>query len=360
MCVRGAWGCSGADPWTAGLQHLMEEMEPTGARRVGYGMPLPLRCLPIVLILSLIGPALAGAAGRRATPAATGGIHQYTQGRTATLQIGAARIDLLIANQPFVLKDRELRDWVMHSAEIVAHYFDGFPVPEVHVVILGGRGSRVMSGHTVAGAKAVVNVRIGLKATPQTLRDDWIMVHELIHLAFPSVPRRHHWVEEGLATYVESIARAQAGDLDPEAVWAGFVEGMPKGLARPGDRGLDHTPTWGRTYWGGALFFLTADLRIRQQTGGAFSLRDALRGMTAAGYNILKEAQLRDVWRTADAATGVDVLSRLYEEMRASPVPRRIEPLWQSLGITDQHGRIVFDDDAPLAVYRDALTSPAP
>ena len=56
---------------------------------------------------------------------------------------------------------------------------------------------------------------------------------------------------KGLATYVESIARAQAGELGVEQVWAGFVKGMPNGLPQSGDRGLDHTHTWGRTYWGG-------------------------------------------------------------------------------------------------------------
>ena len=55
------------------------------------------------------------------------------------------------------------------------------------------------------------------------------------------VARPHHWIEEGFATYVEPVARAQIGDLAPKTVWAGMVEGMPDGEAKEGDRGLDHT-----------------------------------------------------------------------------------------------------------------------
>ena len=96
--------------------------------------------------------------------------------------------------------------------------------------------------------------------------DDWVLTHEMVHLAFPSVPEEHHWIEEGSATYIEPIARARAGDLTPEKVWGDLVDGLPQGLPQPGDRGLDFTPTWGRTYWGGALFCLLADIEIRKRT----------------------------------------------------------------------------------------------
>ena len=58
---------------------------------------------------------------------------------------------------------------------------------------------------------------------------------------------------------------------------------MPKGLPAAGDRGLDYTPTWGRTYWGGALFCLLADIDIRKRTSNRFGLQDALRAIVAAG-----------------------------------------------------------------------------
>lgn len=78
---------------------------------------------------------------------------------------------------------------------------------------------------------------------------------------------------------MEPIARAQVGRLTAEQVWGGMVDGMAQGLPAPGDQGLDNTHTWGRTYWGGAIFCLLADIEIRKRTGNAKSLRDALRAI---------------------------------------------------------------------------------
>jgi hypothetical protein len=111
-----------------------------------------------------------------------------------------------------------------------------------------------------------ITIALGRDATTASLADDWLLTHEMVHLAFPSLPEQHHWLEEGLATYVEPIAQARAGLLTPERVWFDFVVGLPQGQPQSGDRGLDRTPTWGRTYWGGALFYLRADLLIRQRT----------------------------------------------------------------------------------------------
>ena len=73
----------------------------------------------------------------------------------------------------------------------------------------------------------------------------------------------HHWIEEGISVYVEPIARVQAGQLSAERMWHDVVRDMPQGEPEADDKGLDHTPTWGRTYWGGALFCLVADVRVR-------------------------------------------------------------------------------------------------
>jgi hypothetical protein len=279
-----------------------------------------------------------------------------SEGTTDTLIVGDSEIHLFIEGRPFDLSREALQSWVYQSAQIVGEYYGDFPVPEAHVAIRGRRGPRVMYGTAFGTAGAVVNIDVGLLTTPEALANDWILIHELIHIAFPSLPRRHHWIEEGLSVYVESIARARSGNLSADAVWAGFLDGMPNGLPQAGDKGLDHTRTWGRTYWGGALFCLLADIQIREQTGGQKSLRDALRGVVAAGYDITKKADIREVLKVADHATGVNVLLELYDEMRAAPLPEEIDSLWASLGVSRQAGEIVYDDDAPQADIRRALT----
>ena len=279
------------------------------------------------------------------------------QPEVVTLELPGASVHLLIEDEPFDIGRDALQDWVQRSAQIVGSYYGRFPVGEAHVAIRGRRGSGVYNGRAFGTVGAVVNITIGVNSTQAQLDDDWILIHELIHFAFPSVPRRHHWIEEGLSVYVETIARANAGALTPSLAWDEFMAGMPQGLPKSGDRGLDYTPTWGRTYWGGALFCLLADVRIRQQTGGEFSLRDGLRAIVSSGYNITQSAELRTVLAVADAATGVTVLTELYDDMRAAPYPADIDGLWQALGVSRQADRIVFDDQAPLVAIRDSITA---
>ena len=57
----------------------------------------------------------------------------------------------------------------------------------------------------------------------------------MVHTALPNVLWRHHWLEEGLATYVEPFARVRAGLLSEEDAWAGLAEGLPHGLPGAGE-----------------------------------------------------------------------------------------------------------------------------
>ena len=184
------------------------------------------------------------------------------------------------------------------------------------------------------------------------------MTHEMVHLAFPGVARKHHWIEEGLATYVEPVARARDGELSAEKVWGDMVRGMPQGLPQPGDRGLDFTPTWANTYWGGARFCLLADIEIRKRTGNKQGLEDALRAILKHGGTIVADWKLSRALDIGDQATGVPVLRELYDKMSATPQSVDLDKLWMDLGIDSSGGRIVFDDTAPLASIRKAITQP--
>ena len=248
-------------------------------------------------------------------------------------------------------------NWITTSAKAVTIYYQKFPVSNVHIRIpfFGGRGTR--GGHTSGWNGPRIRIAVGSSSTASDFAEDWMMTHEMVHLAFPSVNETHHWIEEGSATYVEPIARARAGDLTPEKVWGDLVDGLPKGLPLQGDRGLDFTPTWGRTYWGGALFCLLADIEIRKRTENRKGLEHALRRILEAGGSVEAEWPLTKALQIGDESTGVPVLSELYEKMKASPSPVDLNALWKELGVERKKGRIGFNDSAPLAGIRRAITS---
>lgn len=225
-----------------------------------------------------------------------------------------------------------------------------------------GRGG-VFHGTTFGSRGGFTRISVGQTTTEKQLDDDWMMTHEFIHMAFPDVSGEsdeHHWMEEGLATYIEPVARAQIGRMSPERVWGDFVRDMPQGLPQAGDQGLDRTATWGRTYWGGAIFWLLADVEIRQATHNRKGLQDAMRGILKAGGNITEDWTVERVAQVGGQATGTTVIADLYKQMKATAVHTDLDDLWRRLGVQVKDGTVTFDDHAPLAGIRRAITAPEP
>ncbi len=274
------------------------------------------------------------------------------------LQIGGAKIEVTVASGPIDLPRPRVMKWISAAANAVAAYYGHFPITHERILIVPvGDRHGVLSGTTWGYGVARTRILLGQSTTADELDRDWIMTHELVHLAFPRMPENQHWIEEGIATYVEPIARARLGQLDVRQVWGDMVDGMPKGLPQPGDRGLDRTPTWGRTYWGGALFCLLADVRIRQRTRNQHGLEDALRAIVAAGGNMETEWRIRRAFKVGDDATGVPVLLELYDQMKDAPISIDLPALWRELGVEQRGREVIFDDRAPLAGVRRAITA---
>jgi hypothetical protein len=275
---------------------------------------------------------------------------------TSTFLIGGARIDVAINTEKLDVSQAELMRWVKSAAESVTTYYGRFPVPHLALRIANFEGSGVRHGQTFGRGGGLITINVGNKTTPAELTDDWMLTHEMVHLAFPSVERKHHWIEEGLSVYVEPIARIRAGHWTARQMWMDLVRDLPKGLPGEGDAGLDHTHTWGRTYWGGALFCFVADVEIRRRTNNKRGLEDALRGILNAGGDIREDWALEDALRAGDKATGLDVLLKQYEKMKDQPVNVDLPALWKELGIESDADGIRFREDAPLAAVRRSIT----
>jgi hypothetical protein len=281
---------------------------------------------------------------------------------TDVLKVGTSTIEIVFSGVKPDLSHDILLAYVGDAAHAVSHYYGVFPVgrAEVRIVVVPGRAG-LLQGTTWGdreGFPAVTRLRIGQHTSQDDLRTDWILTHEFVHTALPSLPDDQHWLEEGIATYVEPVARFQAGFLTEKQVWWGMVDGMPHGEPESFDRGLDNTHTWGRTYWGGALFCMIADIRIRQQTKNVFGLQDALSAIVHARGSIEEEWPIERVFTVADKRTGTTVLEDLYKSWRATPVKVDLAGLWSQLGVHDSPEGVLFDDSAPLASVRDTILRP--
>ena len=205
----------------------------------------------------------------------------------------------------------------------------------------------------------LIKIGLGTQTPPAALNDEWMLTHEMVHLSFPSVADDHHWMEEGLATYVEPIARIQAGQM-PALCRCGPISRATcaKACPSPDEKGLDNTHTWASTYWGGALFCFLADVQIREQTHNKLGLQDALRGILDAGGDIRQDWDLEKAFELGDKTVGVPVLTNLYAKMKNNPMPVDLPAMWKKLGVEPDGKTVHLNDDAPLAAIRRALTSP--
>jgi hypothetical protein len=278
---------------------------------------------------------------------------------SAELKLGGSTLCVIIEDAALP-KQLMLREWIERSAHIVADYYGVFPAPLLLIRLQGMDGSGVGGGRTTNDSGLMIQMRVGREATSQTLAADWVLVHEMVHLALPEVGRTHNWLAEGLATYVEGVARAQFGNRDIADIWAEDRHSMPMGLPRAGEGGMDQPLGWGRTYWGGALYCLQADVAIREQTANRVGLQTALRAILkeTGGYGF--DSDIGDVLRIGDAATGTHVMTGLYQQIRATPVTPDLDLLFTLLGVPSDPKTQAFDDHAPLAAIRIAITARPP
>lgn len=268
-----------------------------------------------------------------------------------TLRILRSRIELQFAPGFSPALQAAARAWAITSADAVARYFGRFPVPKVELLLVPEEGSGVRNGVTYAEPSLLMRIRLGRDTTEAQFTDDGVLVHEMVHLAIPRIPRAQNWLHEGVATYVESVARARVGLVSAEAVWREWARAMPQGQPQAGDAGLDHTPTWGRTYWGGAMFCLLADVELLKRSQLRAGLQQALQGVLAAGGQYGVPWTVERILSAADAAVGQTVLTELYGRMKDSAEPVDLAGLWRDLGTAGG----ALNDKAPLAGVRRAI-----
>lgn len=274
---------------------------------------------------------------------------------TSTLVIGGSKIDVTIDASEAPVSETDVMRWVKSAAESVTAYYGRFPVPHLTLDIVSFDGRGVRHGQTWGRDGGLIRIHVGSKTPPEVLAEDWMLTHEMVHLAFPSLGDDQHWLEEGLSTYVEPIARIQAGHWTALQMWSDVARDMSKGQPQDGDEGLDHTHTWGRTYWGGALFCFVADVEIRKQTRNKKGLQDALRGVLDAGGDIREDWDIEKALKAGDHAVGINVLEKLYSQWKDKPVEVDLAAMWKKLGVEADGTSVRLDDAAPMASIRRAI-----
>jgi hypothetical protein len=275
---------------------------------------------------------------------------------THRVSIGDSALDVVFDGAlPSSLTEAEVTAWVERCGQAIVAYLGRFPAPQVRLRIRTSSQDNPVSGVTFGGTVPRIRLTLGSSATVADLRDDWVLTHEFVHLGFPDLTTDDSWAEEGLATYVEPLARVRVDLLSVDQMWSDLIDGVPRGRPGPGDGGLHGTENWGRTYWGGALFWLLADIGIREQTKARRGLPDALQAILDSGGDIRAHWSLVRTLGAADEALHVTVLSDLYNQYGTRRGEVDLDALWRRLGVRRIRSGVRYDNAAPLAAVRQAI-----
>lgn len=236
--------------------------------------------------------------------------------------------------------------WIADTATEVARYYGRFPVSRLLLVLLGGDGDGIDYGRVVGGGGATMLLVIGEGASEASLYDEWVLVHEMLHLGAPFLVDGF-WFMEGFATYAEPILRARAGWRSERSVWREFHRDMPRGLAAMRE-GLARTRAG--MYWGGALFMLLADRGYR--AAGVGGLDHCMRAVLDELGDTTVALGVDRVIDHCDQVLGVPVMRTLADRYVARGSALDLDALWRELGVQGTADGVVLDDRAVAAALR--------
>ncbi len=223
----------------------------------------------------------------------------------------------------------------------------------------------VLGGESARGQGNALQLDIDPSRPEQEFNEDWTAVHELSHLLHPYLGDRGSWLGEGLATYYQNVLRARGGLLTPEQAWQRLASGFQRSESGPYAEPLEqaaadmgHSHDFLRVYWAGAAYWLTVDMELRRLSGGKLTLDTALSRFGDCCLPAYHEWKPEDFVAKLDAVLGVKTFTRHYREFaRAKRFPD-----WQGalarLGVSASEDSVMFDEGAPDARIRTAITAP--
>lgn len=276
-----------------------------------------------------------------------------------TLDVGGARLDVAMLDGALDQSFDDLTAWVETSASAVRNFYQTFPVPQASVVVIPvPQRDAVVFGKVLPESAPGVALLVGQHANRKALYSDWILVHELFHLGFPSFFEEGKWLDEGLATYYEPIIRVRAGLYTEAELWSELVKSMPQGLPAFTQLGLEQADDFRGIYWGGAIACLIADVEARKRNLNR-GLEVGLRALREAGGNASEVWSLGEVVGAVDHALGAPTLAPLVEAHAKRGTAFDLQALFAALGVNrDAQGAVHLSDSAPLAAVRRAITAP--
>jgi hypothetical protein len=264
---------------------------------------------------------------------------------------GDPALTLAVPSGATQIADEQLAAWVSAVAESNRRFWARSPTEGGLVLLIPSPRGGVPFGRVLSLGGAVVTVLVGQQATPQDLYDDWVLVHEFLHLGSPLMRDTGAWLNEGIATFYEPVLRTRAGWKSEDQVWREWISAMPRGMPAITGIGLQNAGRGG-IYWGGAVFVLMAEIESLQASGGRIGFSDCLRTVLADGADVTVKWPTMNLLHRCDALLGKPVIATLAEQHIEQGSAMDLDKLWRRLGVSLDGDTVRYDDSAELAWLR--------
>ena len=302
-----------------------------------------------------------GARGFLTSDFAEGTFVGFGKLRARTAPVDGSELTTVLLDGKLTMSEADAGQWIDDAAGAVAMLYGRFPVRRATIFLAPVPGAaEPVFGRVLSLGGSSVLVLTGEDSDGKRLHDDWILVHELIHLGFPTFQNEGRWLDEGMATYFEPVLRTRMGWRDKADLWRGLAREMPRGLAGKGEPlALEQRTTLDGIYWGGALFVMMADVRIREATLGKRSFDDVLRGVLEKGGDGEHVWSVEETMRVGDELTGTHVLTEMYERYALKGEAVDLEAELHALGIdrTGKGDEVTLHEDRPRSSIRRQIVS---
>lgn len=226
-----------------------------------------------------------------------------------------------------------------------------FPGREVLVHVLPRSGEGVGSPSFRPSVPPSLAIPVGRDTA--SFAEDWVLLRSLCRAQLPPSPGAA-WIREGAATYLQHLASWRAGRYDAAEALGRLRRGAASAATRVGRdslRILARTPredhAFPALYWGGALFMLDLDLRLR--TKGE-RVEHLLRGFADRDA-----VSAEDFAAAIDAAGGPGTFAALEAVHLEGPALQALDAVFAEVGL-DADGRL---DEAHRAAREGLATGDA-
>jgi hypothetical protein len=231
---------------------------------------------------------------------------------------------------------QKLQRWLEHMGAAISSLHGEWPRERIRIAFKRYRAKgpvpfgRVLR-NSPEGILFYVNPELSLNA----FINDWTAYHEFSHLFIPYPGQADSWFSEGLASYYQNILQVRAGVLTADEAYQRFAAAFQRGEDNDehDDLTLGELSTdmmkrraFMRIYWSGALYFMQADLLLRQ-TDQATTLDNVVRSYNGCCMSEGEEQRARQIATEFDRIAGSTLFIELYDRYENS----RAIPEWREI-----------------------------